>query len=62
MTHDPLFKDVLRAFFPDFLRRFFPAVTGRLDFRGRPSASYSARLAATGGSASATCRPKIRIL
>ena len=34
MTHDPLFKDVLRAFFPDFLRLFFPAVAGRLDFRG----------------------------
>jgi len=32
MTHDPLFKNVLRAFLPDFLRLFFPAVAGRLDF------------------------------
>jgi len=33
MTHDQLFKDLLRAFLPEFITLFFPEAAARLDFR-----------------------------
>jgi hypothetical protein len=32
MSHDQLFKDLLRAFFQEFMELFFPDVAARLDF------------------------------
>src|SRR5271166_1812560 len=33
VSHDQLFKDVLRAFFPQFLQLFFPTIAADIDLK-----------------------------
>lgn len=36
MTHDQLFKELLKSFLPEFMQLFYPDVAARLDFTNTP--------------------------